>query len=62
VAGASEVAGVAPPLGFDARKWEQLSAQLAELRDVLEREDADAGDEEVSSRAREIRDRLREWL
>jgi hypothetical protein len=62
VTGAREVAGVAPPLGFDERTWEQLSAQLAELRDVLEREDADTGDEEVSSRAREIRDRLRNWL
>ena len=62
VAAAREVAGVAPPLGFDERAWEQLSAQLAALRDVLEREDADAGDEEVSSRAREIRDRLRQWL
>ena len=62
VNGARQVAGVAPPLGFDEHAWEQLSAQLAELGDVLEREDADADDEEVSSRAREIRDRLRQWL
>ena len=56
------MAGVAPPLGFDEHAWEQLSAQLVELADVLEREDAEADDEEVSSRAREIRDRLRQWL
>jgi hypothetical protein len=62
VTGARQVAGVAPPLGFDEHAWEQLSAQLAELGDVLEREDAEADDEEVSSRAREIRDRLRQWL
>ena len=62
VTGARQVAGVATPLGFDEHAWEQLSAQLAELGDVLEREDADADDEEVSSRAREIRDRLRQWL
>lgn len=62
VNGARAMAGVAPPLGFDEHTWEQLSGELAELGDVLEQEDADADDEEVSSRARAVRDRLREWL
>jgi hypothetical protein len=62
VTGAREVAEVAPPPGFDERAWEQLTAQLGGLREMLESEDTDVDDEEVSNRAREIRDRLRQWL
>jgi hypothetical protein len=59
---AEEIVDVAVPLGFDEGAWTRLVAQLAELRDVLVEQDEQVEDEEVSARARDIRDRLRTWL
>lgn len=51
---------VAPP-GFEEGAWERLVEQLRGLRGLLEANEP-ASDEEVSGRAREVRDRLRQWL
>jgi hypothetical protein len=59
---ADDIAQVRAPMGFDEGAWERLVERLGELRDILAGEDETADDEEVSGRARDIRDRLRAWL
>lgn len=59
---AEDISDVAVPLGFDEGAWTRLVTQLSELRDVLVEPDEHFEDEEVSARARDIRDRLRTWL
>lgn len=59
---AEDIAEVAVPLGFDEGAWNRLVTQLGELRQVLVESEDEVEDEEVSARARDIRDRLRTWL
>jgi hypothetical protein len=62
VSSAGRLSEVATPVGFDESTWDRLTEQLAELADLLASEDEAVDDEEVSSRARSIRDRLRAWI
>lgn len=60
VALATELAGGAPPYGFDTTVWERITTEVATLADLLE--DADAADEDIESAAAGVRDLLRHWV
>lgn len=62
VTSARQLADVATPIGFDEASWTRLTAQLEELGGLLASADDTADDEEVSSKARDLRDRLRAWI
>ena len=60
VALATELAGGAPPFGFDTAVWGRITTEVAALADLLE--DADAADEDIESAAAGVRDLLRHWV
>jgi hypothetical protein len=62
VSSANQLSQVATPVGFDDATWSRLTGQLADLAQLLASADDSTDDEEVSSRARSIRDRLRAWI
>jgi hypothetical protein len=62
VSSSRRLADVSTPVGFDADAWTRLNDQLAELARMLESADDTADDEEVSRRARDVRERLRAWI
>jgi len=62
VSSSRRLAEVATPVGFDADAWTRLNDQLGELARTLESADDTADDEEVSRRARDVRERLRAWI